>query len=582
MQRLRLLIRDTRDRFLPADWRALRYVLALHVVLQLAGVAWDLPASFEWENDGVAPRDFFAGIALNLPPGHGHTYPLWHNLLLGLLNLPVLLVSVLTTPTWTPTAIATHILGYATMTPVYLVAKLLSVAMGVLALAALARVTARLWDRQAAIWAVLWAMANLSVAYYGRTGNLDGPYLCWMALAADALLDVVHAGDVRAYRRFAVLVALSVATKDQAYAAWVLPGPVLLVVWPLLRPTALAAGRDHWRRLLPAMGVGALTLGLAGGGLLNPPGFVARLHTLTGHASQDWRSYDHSLTGLWANLHDVALAVPDAWWPWPVAALAGVGVLLSLRHVALPRLLPLLLALSHLLFFTLVVARAGHRFTLPTGFWLAAYAGVATAAIFRVARLPARIAVEVVWLWALAQTLTVHVAQWTDARHTVEPWLAQLPAGTRVTTVGPVVSQPRWGLGALGQLRVTRLGPQPAEGRNPLPDVVERQGPWSDLLLDDPAVIVVPGPLLSEFTAHADTPGQQVQAVVAAHAADPGVAMMQAIARGDVPGHHVVRVPNQYPAWLTRLGLKQPHVHSSVGEDVVLVVRAGVPQPALQ
>lgn len=53
-------------------------VRAGFVVSSLAVVGWDLPSSFSWENDGLAPRDIFAGISENLRPGHAFRYPLLH------------------------------------------------------------------------------------------------------------------------------------------------------------------------------------------------------------------------------------------------------------------------------------------------------------------------------------------------------------------------------------------------------------------------------------------------------------------------------------------------------------------------
>ncbi len=579
--RLQQLTGAWRARFLPDDWRALRWLLALHVVLQLTGIGWDLPCSFEWENDGVAPRDFFAGIALNLPPGHGHTYPLLHNLLLGLLNLPVLLVSALTAPAWTPDAILHHVLGYPTMTVVHLTAKLLSVLMGVAALAALARITARLFDRRAATWAVLLAMANLSFAYYGRTTNLDGPYLCWMALAADRLLDVVETGAWRDYRAFALLLAASIATKDQAYAAWLLPGPLLLIVWPLVRPNALAAGRDHWRLLGKGLLWGVLGLAALGGALWNPPGFLNRLHTLTGHASQDWRSYQATATGVLQNLRDLAIATPDEWWPLPVLLLVLAGLLVALRTATAMRFLPLLLAVSQIACFTLVVGRVGHRFALPTGFWLAAYAGVGASALIGRYGAVAREGIALLWLWALAHTLTVQVAQWTDARRPVEAWLAQLPAHTRILIAGPVVSQPRWGRAAVAQLDVTRLGPQAVDQRNPLLGVKELQGDLTDLPNTRPDAIVLPAPFVSEFVPHATRPGEQVQVVVQERRAAGGQTFFQDVAAGNVPGYRVLQVANQWPPFLDRIGLHVPHVHSSVGEAMVVLIRNDAHLPPL-
>src|SRR6476620_3101171 len=82
---------------LQALWRAdpalQRWLLAF-AALQLFALLWDQPGYYGWENDGVAPRGLFGGIAQNLIPGHADRYPLFHSLLLGVLALPVLVADV--------------------------------------------------------------------------------------------------------------------------------------------------------------------------------------------------------------------------------------------------------------------------------------------------------------------------------------------------------------------------------------------------------------------------------------------------------------------------------------------------------
>ena len=561
-------------RYFPSDWRVLRVLLTVHAVVQLSAIAWDLPSSFEWENDAVAPRDFFAGIAHNLPPGHGHTYPLLHNLLLGVLNLPILLVSALTSPSWRADDLMRHVLDYPTMTAVYLLAKLLSVAMGLLALAALARLTARLWDRHAAQWAVAWAVVNVSVAYYGRTANLDGPYLCWMALAADRLLDVVETGRPRDYHLFALLAAASIATKDQAYAAWLVPAPLFLVVWPALRPQALAAGAQHWRRLATAVPLGALGLAAMGGALWNPPGFLERLHTLAGPASQDWRIYPATLAGVAHNVLDIFHDAPDQWWPGPVLLLALAGLLAQWRG-PLPRWLPALLGLSFVGGFTLVVGRSGHRFTLPLGFWLASYLGVASAWLTQHWRRGAVHGLQALWLWAMAQALAVEVTQWRDARRPVETWLAQLPPHTTVVVTGATVTQPRWGRKALAHLDVRRVATTPTDNRNPLPGVTEVQASFAEIAGMHPDVIVFAAPPVDPLAPVevATQPGRDasVPAFVRREQADGSRDFVQDALHNRVPGYETTRVATGLPPWMLALGLRLQDVHSSVGNDEIVL-----------
>jgi hypothetical protein len=326
-----------------------------------------------------------------------------------------------------------------------------------------------------------------------------------------------------------------------------------------------------------------------GGALWNPPGFLQRLHKLTGPASQDWRAYDPTAAGVSANIRDILASLPATWWPLPVLLLVLAGLVLATRRRALSPglsaqllgLLPLLLALSHLLCFTLVVGRLGHRFTMPAAFWLAAYAGVAADALFARFGRPARVAVGALWLWALAQTLTVQVAQWSDARFEVERWLRTLPAGTRINIAGPLVPQPRWGLGSLDALDVTRLGPQPPSRRNPLPGVTEVKASLDELSASSPEVIVVPAIFVRTFLPQQMEAGERLPAVVTQKRAGGGEAFFAQLHAGTLPGYSVSLVTNGYPGWLGRIGLPLPHVHSSVGEDVYVMVRndAGLELP---
>src|SRR6187397_1812180 len=68
---------------------AVALVALCFALSKLVAVGWDVPGSHGWENDGIAPRDLFGGLANNLVPGHAHRYPLLHYLLLAVLSLPV-------------------------------------------------------------------------------------------------------------------------------------------------------------------------------------------------------------------------------------------------------------------------------------------------------------------------------------------------------------------------------------------------------------------------------------------------------------------------------------------------------------
>ena len=408
------------------------WLVVAFALSQVAAIGWDLPGSYGWDNDGVAPRELFSGLARSFTPGKASTYPLLHYAILGVLCLPIALAAALGAGSWTMPALTQAMLAVPVMTAIAVVARLVAVAMGCVAVLALWRMAARTLSARAARLAVLCAVTSLSVAYYGRVSNLDMPYLMWTALAMHALLDVGEHGRTRDYLAFGVLTAAAVATKDQAYASFVLVGPLYLVLVPALDPRAPVRGRTHWRRLALAMGAGLLALAVLGGALFNPTGFLARIDLLTGPNSQDWRMYSKDLPGLLANLRDLAAAQAQCWWPWPLVVMAWLGIVAAGRAPAgtsriqrrLWRYLPLVAALSSLCCFTLVVARTGHRFVLPLGFWLACYGGAAGDALLGRAQSAgprwhrlAQALLAALFVWAAAHSLSVHVTQWSDARH---------------------------------------------------------------------------------------------------------------------------------------------------------------------
>jgi hypothetical protein len=471
-------------------------------VIQLSAIAWDLPGSWGWENDGVAPRDFLDGVYGNLRWGHGHRYPLFHNLLLALLCLPALAGSAAFASDTSFEAMANAVVHPAVMTTCALVARVLSVGMCGIMLLVFARISRRLFDGASGRWAVLLAMTNLSVAYYGRTSNLDGPALMWAVLAIDRLLDVVQRGLLRDYVLFGVLGALAVATKDQAYGHFAAVVPAVFLFAPLFG--RLPAPRPHWKRTGLGVGAAAAVYGVATGALWDPLGFLYRIRLLTGPNTEDWRAYPRTLAGGAENLSDLFVLQPQFWWPLPVLLLVWAGAIGSAgqpaRHGVFGapfRSIPLLAALGSLVAFTLVVGRAEHRFVLPQGLWLALYGGAGWSAA--VEALGARRGRPVRWVAMVAvvvggaYTASLHWTQWADARWKVTRWLSGLPVHPTVETYGRTVYQPQFDLSAGAPYRVQRVGHRPVARRNALRrGAIEVQADCGRVRERAPEVLVIP------------------------------------------------------------------------------------------
>lgn len=518
-------------RSLAALPRGLRVALLATALLHVVGVGWGLPASDAWDNDGVAPRDFLPGLAETFTPGHYYTYPPLHLALLAVLTLPVTLVALARAPTLDVQGVLTEIIQPPYMTAMALAARLLSVAMSVAIVAALAKLTDLVLRAPAdedephnevathdslhpASIATAWfAALGLPFTYYAHVTNLDVPYLFWASLAALALGRTVARGEPRHLRRFALFAACGVATKDQAYAVFLVAVPLTLGAWLLADPSVRRRFTTLARAIVRAALTGGALLLVVDGALTNPSGFRKRLAFLAGSASQDFAQYSKDASGRWLALVDTVRAFQLHYPP-----LLGAFVVLGfVRALVLARrrggravvvaLLPLFLALSFTLCFNLVARRVEERFTLPQVLFTSVYAGLGVEALWslgghvaarwgvgggaaRALGLLTRIAAVASLLPALWRAMAVDASLVDEPRYGTETFLEEhVKEGDTIEVHGLNTYLPRFPARA----RVARVGPTPTSARGPLPGVTEVQAPLLDVRARDPKWIVACG-----------------------------------------------------------------------------------------
>lgn len=548
-------------------------IALVFALLQLSVIGWDQPSTFGWENDGVAPKDFLRGVFVNLAWGQAHRYPLFQNLLLLLACAPLLLGYALAGPL-SAQASAARVTSITCMTAVSFVIKMVHVAMGAGILLVIARIARRLFGVSAGRFAAVCGASSVSISYYGRVSNLDGPYVFWTVLALDRVLDVLRRGARRDYALAAVFMAASVATKDQAYASYVLVLLIHLGLIPLIVPRLLPAGPSHWKNLAHGLLWGALSYVVLAGVVVNPLGFVSRLRMLTGVNSEGWRTYSRSLAGLRLNLEDLWWAQPRFHWHWGLVAVCWSGILLAAlarpqpgfsRHA---HFAPLAMGLSSVCAFTLPVARCEHRFMLPLGVMLSIYGGGAIAWLWqRRLTWPLACAACVALCLSAWQCALLAFTQWGDARNDVEHYLAQLPRDSLVETYGFVVFQPRLDVSARSRYRIQRVGTDDVRLRAHIEGTTEVKSAFGAIGARRPDVIVVSEAFVQRFLARSLRKGEVMSAQSIAAQADPdAVQFFRTIARDALPGYHTALLAEtQLPAWARALGGKPVCIHDSTG-----------------
>lgn len=417
--------------------RAIWLTCALCFAVYACPVWWGLPAG--WAQDEVVPlgleglRDFMA-------PGHFEKYPPLHTYVMALFHLPILVASSL------DLLAVDDELVYAVMRGT---GRLLTAVMAVATLGAIYVCVRRALSSHAvAMWTAILAGLTVPIAYYGKTSNLDVPYVFWFALALIAYQSALQTGEARHHVAFAAAAACAVTTKDQAYGLFVLP--TVHLVWTRLQQVrargsgVVALVMD--RALGGALCAGLLTCVLVYNLPRNWSGFTGHFQTITGLASEGYRMVDStSLSGqLWLlgrTLHQIGWS-----FGWPASALVVMGVVVAIRswrQVGRPLVPFVIPALSYYVVFMAVVGYTYDRFVIPLCLLLSVFGGIAFERLRSAsegagawsARL-VRVAAVALVAYMFARVLSVDMLMAFDSRNDARQYmLSSLPAGTMVCYV---------------------------------------------------------------------------------------------------------------------------------------------------
>jgi len=480
-------------------WRALgrpeRGVLAAFAIALAVGFTWGLPNSNTWAVDSISPRSCGLGaIVETYWPGHFHTYPPLHMALLTLLSLPWIALAALRAGP-SVDALGDELIKPLYMTGIEISARALAAAMALGLVWNTMRWWTRIQGRPAGVGAGIVTATNATLVYYAHTGNLEVPYLFWATWAL-VEMDRVMSGEPREHHAL-LFSAAAVLSKDQSAAALLLPLPFALVIVPWFARRASPTRR----RLLGAIGIGALFYGLVSGAIVNPQGFRRRVAFLLGPASQTWAGYPRGLHGASLLLGDALRGIPHfTSGPLAVTAVAGIAVAMGSGCVVdrARSALPLLAAVSFTLLFTLSARRSEDRFLLPQTLFVLPYAAVAVGSAWLAwprARLVTGALATACVVPALIGAASMDATLVVDSRYDAERFLASLPPMSRVEIYGTSVFLPRMP----PALRVTRPGVEAVADRQRIPGVTELVDPSMDPRSRSPDVIVLATALSSEF-----------------------------------------------------------------------------------
>lgn len=400
--------------------RAFLLLLLASVALNAWGLDWGVPSRKGWAPDELLPQEVLRGQQQSFSAGWYERYPPLHYRLLALAYTP-----------WLGQIRDIELL------PLELHATLTRVGRGVSLLFWVGLLTAvhtcgrMLLTPRAALIADALVALTLPLVFYAKLANLEVPYLCWWVTSLVFFLRALEGRRGATLPLLAFFAALSVTTKDQAFALYVLmPIPILAQRMQgeegssARRLGRALAARDLWLALL----VGATVFTLVHNLAFNAEGFRAHLLSLAA-AGSAFRQFPADVFGQLALLRATAVDVAFG-LGLPAAAAALGGLVLALRDDERGgrRLLPLLVpGVSYQIFFLALALYCYDRFVLPWTIVLAFFGALLFDKVL--ARRGLARVIGVLWLGAallfgLGRAVSLDVQMQHDGRYAVEDWLA--------------------------------------------------------------------------------------------------------------------------------------------------------------
>jgi 4-amino-4-deoxy-L-arabinose transferase-like glycosyltransferase len=420
--------------------RSLRQQLGLIFVLLLAlalfayGISWGLPSARGWAGDEILPQTVRQAVNKGFSGGWHTKYPPFQYVLLALVQTPL---------RWLRASHDTLMLA----------GRWLSVVMALGTVWLIYRTGREIYGRRSAVFAALTTALIPPFVYFGKTANVDGPFLLWVAASFLFYIRIFDRHRLRDYVLFAVCAMLAVGTKDQAYGLYVLsPLPILIS----LHRHRAREGASGWlgtlldRRTLAAAGAGVLAFVLVFQIPWNLRGFLHHVGLLTGSQSEEAQFYPNTPSGHLQNLVQTAKHLQFC-LGWPLFLAAIAGIVQTFRRSTGPRERSRLaalavLGLSYYLTFLSVVLFSRDRYVLPLALILTLFAGRGLGDLAAPGRArPLRLAaVAAIVLYSVLYALSVDLRMVNDSRYAAERWLHdRRPLPKQAAAVGRLKHAPR-------------------------------------------------------------------------------------------------------------------------------------------
>ena len=403
--------------------RAFCALVIFSLLINLWGINWGLPSFNGWAADELTPIRVLEAVEQGFANGWHYKYPPFHFYLLTIFYSPILLLHQLG---------VVNVYSLPTYTLLFYIGRVLSLILAAGILGIVYKLGQELYDQQSAFFATVIASLNLPFIYYAKTINLDIPYLFWFMLSLFFYIRILKEQKTRDYLLFAATAAITVATKDQAYAFYILtPG---FIIWQHYRylqhrdPSVTLKNALKDRKIVLSLGVGLALFLAIHNVIFNLNGFFAHVNDITSGGATISPRFERSLGGhltmFWQSLRHIRVS-----FGWLLYGICILGLLKAVWQRKHYYLLCLLIPIaSYYLFFVSIVMYNALRYLFPVCLILAFFGGkligdflTPYAQLFRIKAL----SLIAVFIYTFFYATSVNVLMTHDSRYSVEQWMTK-------------------------------------------------------------------------------------------------------------------------------------------------------------
>lgn len=419
----------------------LLYLLVWSFLLFFFGSWWGVPNSESWLSDSFAPFQPLLGLTKLFSFGYMNKYPLVHQFILAVFDLPVVIVALVKSNFFEGMQVIkliSLIQSYEYASWIIMIDRLVSIAMGVGCVYLVYASAHELFSKRVGLWAAFFVTCNQAFNFYAHLAKVEVPYLFWALWGLYMVIRAVKYGRLRSYLLAAFFSTLCVGTKDQGYAIFIIPFVFYFIIYPQI---FASKGENRFailfsREMLLFALVFVVSLVLTQNFILNWEGFVYRFQILTGWNGTRSISYTSDFAGVRALFVDTLRAMKDSSMPLPILAASLLGVpyfAYKMRKDKKTLLLGMIFffaGLSHYLLFVQFIKQSNIRFALPQSLFLTVYGALLIDDLStwlwkkgRISQVVTGSVLTAAMLFSVYSSVTVNLNFLYDLRYEVEKWL---------------------------------------------------------------------------------------------------------------------------------------------------------------